>query len=35
MKGYYKDPEQTSAVMEGDYFKTGDIGTLDDEVSSK
>ena len=31
MKGYYKDPEQTSAVMEGDYFKTGDIGTLDDE----
>ena len=31
MKGYYKDPEQTNAVMEGDYFKTGDIGTLDDE----
>ena len=31
MKGYYKDPEQTSAVMEGDYFKTGDIGALDDE----
>ena len=31
MKGYYKDPDQTSAVMEGDYFKTGDIGTLDDE----
>ena len=31
MKGYYKDPEQTSMVMEGDYFKTGDIGTLDDD----
>ena len=31
MKGYYKDPEQTSTVMEGDYFKTGDIGTLDDD----
>ena len=31
MKGYYKDPEQTSAVMEGDYFKTGDIGTLDED----
>ena len=31
MKGYYKDPEQTSAVMEGNYFKTGDIGTLDEE----
>ncbi len=29
MKGYYKDPEQTSAMMEGEYFKTGDIGTLD------
>lgn len=31
MKGYYKDPEQTNQVMEGDYFKTGDIGTLDEE----
>ncbi len=29
MKGYFKDPDQTSAVMEGDYFKTGDIGALD------
>ena len=23
MKGYYKDPEQTREVMEGDFFKTG------------
>jgi long-chain acyl-CoA synthetase len=29
MKGYYKDPEQTREVMEGDFFKTGDIGTID------
>ena len=27
----FKDPEQTSAGYGGDYFKTGDIGTLDDE----
>jgi long-chain acyl-CoA synthetase len=31
MKGYFKDPEQTNQVMEGEYFKTGDIGTLDEE----
>ena len=31
MKGYFKDPEQTLKVMEGDYFKTGDIGMLDEE----
>lgn len=31
MKGYYKDPEQTQLVMEGDFFKTGDIGVLDEE----
>ena len=31
MKGYFKDPEQTIAVMEGEYFKTGDIGTFDEE----
>jgi long-chain acyl-CoA synthetase len=29
MKGYYKDPEQTREVMEGDFFKTGDIGRID------
>tara|TARA_B100001173_G_scaffold312066_1_gene331504 strand:- start:12 stop:1781 length:1770 start_codon:yes stop_codon:yes gene_type:complete len=31
MKGYFKDPEQTSKVMKGDFFKTGDIGTIDKE----
>ena len=31
MKGYFKDPEQTSKVMKGDYFKTGDIGTIDED----
>jgi long-chain acyl-CoA synthetase len=31
MKGYYKDPEQTLKVMKGDFFKTGDIGTIDEE----
>ena len=31
MKGYFKDPVQTLKVMEGDYFKTGDIGMLDEE----
>ena len=31
MQGYYKDPELTQEVMDGDYFKTGDIGTLDEE----
>ena len=29
MQGYYKDPELTQEVMEGDYFKTGDIGRLE------
>ena len=31
MKGYFKDPQQTREVMDGDYFKTGDIGTIDQE----
>ncbi|NQX85612.1 MAG: long-chain fatty acid--CoA ligase [Flavobacteriaceae bacterium] len=29
MMGYYKDPEKTASVMTGDYFHTGDKGTLD------
>ena len=31
MQGYYKDPELTQEVMDGDYFKTGDIGNLDED----
>ncbi len=30
MMGYYKQPEETAKVMEGEWFKTGDIGTLVD-----
>ena len=29
MLGYYKMPEATAAVMDGDWFNTGDLGFLD------
>lgn len=29
MNGYYKSPEQTREVMEGEWFKTGDLGYQD------
>jgi acyl-CoA synthetase (AMP-forming)/AMP-acid ligase II len=30
MEGYYGRPEETAAAMSGDWFKTGDIGRLDE-----
>jgi len=30
MQGYYGRPEETAASMSGDWFKTGDIGRLDE-----
>lgn len=30
MQGYYGRPEETAAAMSGDWFKTGDIGRLDE-----
>jgi len=30
MRGYYGHPEETAAVMNGDWFATGDVGHLDE-----
>ncbi|MGV8968949.1 MAG: AMP-dependent synthetase/ligase [Microbacteriaceae bacterium] len=29
--GYWNNPKATAEVMDGDWFRTGDIGTIDDE----
>src|SRR5699024_4148056 len=31
MKGYYKRPEETAAVMRDGWFRTGDLATVDDD----
>jgi long-chain acyl-CoA synthetase len=30
-KGYWNNPEETAAVFDGDWFKTGDIGNIDEQ----
>jgi len=31
MMGYYKEPEKTAEVMDGDWFLTGDLGYMDND----
>ncbi len=31
MKGYWNKPEETAKCMNGEYFLTGDVGTMDEE----
>ena len=31
MTGYWEKPEETTTVMDGDWFKTGDIATMDED----
>jgi long-chain acyl-CoA synthetase len=31
MTGYWQHPEETAKVMEGEWFKTGDIGTMSED----
>ena len=35
MKGYWNRPEETALVMQGDWFKSGDIGVMDEDGYTK